>query len=59
MLPSALSVWFWRDPSVSELTANPRALREFDLIGPGLGGGETRAEMMLREFILPSTWRRP
>jgi hypothetical protein len=29
-------------------------LREFDRVGPGLGGGETRDERMLREFILPS-----
>src|SRR5689334_2062387 len=57
MLPNALSVWFCRGPSPSELTANPRALREFDLVGAGFGGGETRAEMMLREFILSQTSR--
>jgi hypothetical protein len=59
MLPSAPSAWFCRGASASEPTANPRALREFDLVGAGLGGGETRDEMMLREFIFPSTWRVP
>jgi hypothetical protein len=59
MLLNAVSVWFCRAPSTSELTVNPSVLSEFDLEGAGLGGGETRAEMMLREFILLPTWRRP
>lgn len=33
--------------------------RELDLDGTGLDGGDTRAEMILREFILETGLREP
>jgi hypothetical protein len=36
---------------LSVVTAKPRVARELDRDGTGLEAGDTRAEIMLREFI--------
>ena len=58
-LPSRAPVSPFGLPSCPDATAKPIALRELDRDGTGLEEGDTREDMMLREFIFVETLGRP